>query len=96
MSAWVEMAISGLLLGMLYALFGLGLSLGFGVMKIINLAHGDFMVLAALMATVAGTFGGLNPFVSLLLVVPMMAALGYLTQRLLLNRVIGSGPLSPP
>jgi branched-chain amino acid transport system permease protein len=95
MSAWVEMAISGLLLGMLYALFGLGLSLGFGVMKIINLAHGDFMVLAALMATVAGTLGGLNPFVSLLLVVPMMAALGYLTQRLLLNRVIGSGPLSP-
>jgi branched-chain amino acid transport system permease protein len=80
---------------MLYALFGLGLSLGFGVMKIINLAHGDFMVLAALMATVAGTLGGLNPFVSLLLVVPMMAALGYLTQRLLLNRVIGSGPLSP-
>jgi branched-chain amino acid transport system permease protein len=95
MSTWIEMAISGLLLGMLYALFGLGLSLGFGVMKIINLAHGDFMVLAALLATVAGTLLGFNPFVSLLVVVPVMAIFGYLIQQLLLNRVIGAGPLPP-
>jgi branched-chain amino acid transport system permease protein len=95
MTAWIEMAISGLLLGMLYALFGLGLSLGFGVMKIINLAHGDFMVLAALLATVAGTLLGFNPFVALLVVVPVMAIFGYLIQQLLLNRVIGAGPLPP-
>jgi branched-chain amino acid transport system permease protein len=95
MSGWIEIMIGGLLLGMLYALFGLGLSLGFGVMKLINLAHGDLMVLAALMSAVLAGVAGFNPFASLLVVVPIMAVVGYIAQRLLLNRVIGTGPLPP-
>jgi branched-chain amino acid transport system permease protein len=95
MSAWIELAIGGLCLGALYALFGLGLSLGFGVMKIINLAHGDCMVLAAFLAMALGAATHVNPFVALAVIVPVMALLGYLIQRFMLNGVLASGPLPP-
>lgn len=95
MTIALETLLGGLMLGALYALFGLGLSLSLGVMKMINIAHGDLIVLGAYLCSVAMQFAGVNPFVSLVFVVPTMFVIGYLLQRLLLNRVVGRGPLSP-
>ena len=93
--AWVDTVLQGLLLGGLYALFATGLSLIFGVMRIVNLAHGDLSILAAFLAVVAVESLGLDPFVALVLVAPVMAALGYGLQTLVLNRLLGQGILPP-
>jgi len=93
--AWVDTILQGLLLGGLYALFATGLSLIFGVMRIVNLAHGDLSILAAFLAVVAVEALGLHPFLALLLVVPLMAGLGYALQTLVLNRLLGRGILPP-
>jgi branched-chain amino acid transport system permease protein len=92
---WVDTVVQGLLLGGLYALFATGLSLIFGVMRIVNLAHGDLSILAAFLAVVAVESLGLHPFAALLLVAPLMAGLGYGLQRLILNRLLGRGILPP-
>jgi branched-chain amino acid transport system permease protein len=93
--AWLDTILQGLLLGGLYALFATGLSLIFGVMRIVNLAHGDLSILAAFLAVVAVESLGLNPFVALVLVAPLMAVLGYGLQTLVLNRLLGQGILPP-
>ncbi len=82
--------VQGVLLGGLYALFAAGLSLIFGVMKIVNIAHGDFIVLAAYIAYFVIQTTGLGPFESLLVVVPLAAMIGYALQRGLLNFTLGS------
>ncbi len=87
--------IQGILLGGLYALFATGLSVIFGVMRLVNLAHGDFSVIAAYAALVAVDVLGLNPFLSLVVVVPFMFALGYLLQRVVLNDTLEGGPMPP-
>ena len=92
---WVDTVVQGVLLGGLYALFATGLSLIFGVMRIVNLAHGDLSILAAFLAVVVVEQLGLNPFLALALVVPLMAALGFLLQTLVLNRLLGRGILPP-
>lgn len=92
---WINTIAQGILLGGLYALYGTGLSLIFGVMRLVNLAHGDFIVIAAYLGLVATQMLGLSPFVSLLLVVPLMFVLGLLLQRGVLNRTLGTG-LMPP
>jgi branched-chain amino acid transport system permease protein len=92
---WVDTVLQGLLLGGLYALFATGLSLIFGVMRIVNLAHGDLSILAAFLAVVAVEALGLHPFLALLLVAPLMAGLGYALQMLVLNRLLGRGILPP-
>ena len=91
--AWLDTIVQGVLLGGLYALFATGLSLIFGVMRLVNLAHGDFSILAAFVAVVAVQTLGLNPLLALLVVVPLMAAAGYALQRLMLNRLLGRGIL---
>lgn len=95
--AWVETVINGVLLGGLYALFGLGLALVFGVMRVVNLAHGEFVVLSAYFAVfLASMFPEVSP---LLLVVPIALAafaVGYLFQATLVNRAVSTGdPLVP-
>jgi branched-chain amino acid transport system permease protein len=92
---WVNAVVQGVLLGALYALLATGLSLVFGVMRMVNLAHGDLATLAAYLALVVVQATGVNPFLALPVVVPLMMVLGYLLQRLLLNRSIDHGPLSP-
>lgn len=87
--------IQGVLLGGLYALFAAGLSLIFGVMRLVNIAHGDLIVLAAYLALVIVQATGLHPFVAALAVVPLMAAFGYGLQRFLLNPTLGKDLLSP-
>jgi branched-chain amino acid transport system permease protein len=91
--AWLDSIVQGILLGGLYALFATGLSLIFGVMRLVNLAHGDFSILAAFLAVVAVQSLDLNPLVALVAVAPVMAALGYGLQRLVLNRLLGRGIL---
>ena len=95
MIEWINVIVQGVLVGGLYAMFAAGLSLIFGVMRLVNIAHGDLIVLAAYMALVTATTLGLNPIVALVIVVPVMAAIGYLVQRALLNRTLGDDLLPP-
>jgi branched-chain amino acid transport system permease protein len=95
MNAWLETLMAGTLLGMLYALFGLGLSLSLGVMRMINIAHGDLIVLAAYLGSVCTAALGLDPLTSLVVVIPAMFVIGWLLQTLLLNRVVGRDAMSP-
>src|SRR5262245_57646981 len=93
--AWADPIVQGVLLGGLYALFATGLSLIFGVMRLVNLAHGDLSILAAFLAIVAVEGTGVNPLAALVVVVPAMAAIGYVLQCGILNRLLGRGVLPP-
>ena len=92
---WLNVILQGVLTGGLYAMFAAGLSLIFGVMRLVNIAHGDLIVLAAYVALMATTALGVNPLVSLIIVVPAMAVIGYALQRGLLNRTLGDDLLPP-
>lgn len=85
----VEAVVQGLLLGGQYALFAAGLSLMFGVMRLVNLAHGDVAVLAAYGAVLVVNVFVVSPLVALAVVVPLTAVLGYVTQRFLLQHTLG-------
>jgi branched-chain amino acid transport system permease protein len=91
----VATVLDGILLGGLYALFAAGLSLIFGVMRLVNIAHGDFTVLSAFITLVITNRLGAHPLVSLALVVLLMALLGYGLQRGILNRTLGHDVLAP-
>ncbi len=92
---WVNAVLQGTLLGGLYALFAAGLSLIFGVMRLVNIAHGDLIVLAAYMGLVVTAGTGVHPLLALAVVVPAMAGLGYVLQRGILNRTMGDDILPP-
>jgi branched-chain amino acid transport system permease protein len=83
------------LLGGLHALFAMGLSLAFGVMRLVNIAHGDLIVLAAFGGVALASGTGWSPHAAFAVVVPAMAGLGYAVQRGLLNRTLGGDALSP-
>jgi branched-chain amino acid transport system permease protein len=93
--SWVNAIVQGLLLGGLYALFACGLSLMFGVMRIINLAHGDIAVLGAFLVWEVSFTYHVSPFVALLPVLPIMMVFGYVLQRTVLARSLRGGPLIP-
>src|SRR5256885_7169485 len=76
-------------------MFAAGLSLIFGVMRLVNIAHGDLIVLAAYIALTTVQALGVNPLLSLVIVVPVMAMIGYALQRGLLNRTLGDDLLPP-
>ncbi|MEM8916750.1 MAG: branched-chain amino acid ABC transporter permease, partial [Pseudomonadota bacterium] len=92
---WINAIVQGILLGGLYGLFAAGLSLMFGVMRFVNIAHGDFIVMGAYAALVAVLATGVHPLFTLLAVAPFMGIAGYAGQRLLLNRTLGSDILPP-
>src|SRR6516164_3911270 len=94
---YVETLINGILLGGLYGIFGLGLALVFGVMRVINVAHGEFIVAAAfLAATILAPLAGVDPLWALLPVAAVAFAVGYLFQATLLNKVVKSGDMLGP
>jgi branched-chain amino acid transport system permease protein len=95
MTEWLNVILQGVLIGGLYAVFAAGLSLIFGVMRLVNIAHGDLIVLAAYVALMVTQSFGLGPLASLIFVVPAMAIIGYALQRLLLNRTLGDDLLPP-
>lgn len=92
---WLNALVQGTLLGGLYALFAAGLSLIFGVMRLVNIAHGDLIVLAAYLGLTTSIVLGLHPVLALIIVVPLMAAIGYALQRGVLNQTLGDDILPP-
>jgi len=92
---WLGQIVQGVLLGGYYALLACGLSFMFGVMGIINLAHGSLAVVAAFLIWIAAEHAGIHPFVALLGAVPVMGALGWLLQRVVLDRSVRAGVLVP-
>jgi branched-chain amino acid transport system permease protein len=92
---WLGTIIQGVLLGGLYALFAAGLSLIFGIMRLVNLAHGDLIVLAAFAILSLATWFGFDPFLAALFAMPVMFAAGFALQHVLLNRTLGRGLLPP-
>jgi branched-chain amino acid transport system permease protein len=89
----IEVLIQGLLLGGLYCLFALGLSLMFGVMRLTNTAHGDFIILAAFGAVAATSALAWSPFGVAMLLLPLSFGFGYAVQRWVLNGTLGKDPL---
>ncbi|HXW49197.1 MAG TPA: branched-chain amino acid ABC transporter permease, partial [Xanthobacteraceae bacterium] len=95
MTEWINVILQGGLVGGLYAMFAAGLSLIFGVMRLVNIAHGDLIVLAAYIALVVTQTLGIGPLAALIVVVPVMAAIGYALQWFVLNRTLGDDLLPP-
>ena len=95
MIEWINALVQGILLGGLYALFAAGLSLIFGVMRLVNIAHGDLIILAAYLGLSTTMLLGVHPFIALIIVIPVMGALGYGLQRGLLNQTLGPDILPP-
>jgi len=92
MLSFVDTLAQGVLLGGLYALFALGQSLLFGVMRLTNTAHGDFIILSAFVAWSLAAVTG-SPWLALIVLLPLAFAGGYLLQRLVLNGTIGKDPM---
>ncbi|QRM57629.1 branched-chain amino acid ABC transporter permease [Sinorhizobium sp. BG8] len=92
---WLDTLLQGVLLGGLYALFAAGLSLVFGIMRLVNLAHGDLIVFSAFLILLMVSWLGLNPFLAALIAAPLMFAAGWMLQYHLLNRTLGKDILPP-
>lgn len=92
---WINAIVQGILLGGLYALLAAGLSLMFGVMRIVNIAHGTLALVSAYLGLVIVETTGISPFLAIVAVVPIMAIVGYALQWALLNRALSRGGLSP-
>ena len=95
MTDWLDALAQGVLLGGLYALFAAGLSLMFGVMRLVNLAHGDLIVLAAFVILFLAGKLGLDPFVAVMVSLPILFIAGFALQHVLLNRTLGRDLLPP-
>jgi len=93
--SWVNQILQGVLLGGYYALLACGLSFMFGVMRIINLAHGSLAVVAAYGVFALADRFDLHPFLGLLVAVPVMGGVGWLLHRLMLERSTRAGELVP-
>jgi branched-chain amino acid transport system permease protein len=94
MLGWIDTVLQGILLGGLYSLYATGLSVIFGIMRLVNLAHGDLIVLGAFLI-LAATSAGVPLIVACAVVVPLMFAFGYSLQSVLLNRALGRNILPP-
>jgi branched-chain amino acid transport system permease protein len=92
---WINIIIQGILVGGLYALFAAGLSLIFGVMRLVNIAHGDLIVAVAFVAWSVVAATGMHPLASLIIVIPLAMAFGYGLQKFILNRTLGKDILPP-
>jgi branched-chain amino acid transport system permease protein len=95
MTGLIDTVLAGILLGGIYALFALGLSLIFGIMRLVNLAHGDLILLAAYLVLTATTALGVPLAIATALVIAAMFALGFILQRLVLERLLGDDILPP-
>jgi len=84
----LQLGLQGFLMGGVYGLIALGLSLIFGVMKVINFAHGEMMVFAMFLSITLLLWGGLDPYLSLVIVAAVMFGVGYGIQRVFVNRIL--------
>jgi len=90
-----EILLNGLLLGGLYGLIGIGLSINFGTMRVVHLAHGDLIVLAAYFLVAVLVPVGVPPLRAAVLVVLVLFVLGWVLQRFVVGRSLGRGVLPP-
>ena len=86
---------NGLLLGGLYGIVGIGMSMIFGIVRVVNLAHGDLIILASYLSFVTLSIFKVSPILTLVLVIPAMFLIGFAIQYHLINRVIGKD-MNPP
>lgn len=91
---FVQLLIAGILLGGIYALASIGLTLIFGVMKIVNFAHGEFLMLAMYVSFWLFHYLKLDPYISILVVVPLFFLVGLLVYRVLIKQTIGAPVLA--
>jgi branched-chain amino acid transport system permease protein len=93
MDIFLQLLVSGLLLGGIYVLISVGLTLVFGVMKIVNFAHGDFLMLGMFGAFFLFQLFGLHPYLSMFLIAPAMFLLGLLIYRVIVGRTVSRPPV---
>ncbi|MEY4874768.1 MAG: hypothetical protein RJB41_1470 [Actinomycetota bacterium] len=89
---WINAIVQGILVGGLYAMYATGLSVSFGVMRLVNLAHGDLAVGSAFLASTFCLSTGLSPFLSVFIILPVAALFGVGLQFLVFSRVVGVEP----
>lgn len=92
MEIFLQSLISGILVGGVYALIGIGLTIIFGVMRVINFAHGDLLMLGMYGTYYLFALGNVDPFLSILLTMPLMFLFGALLQKVFINRILGALP----
>jgi branched-chain amino acid transport system permease protein len=90
---WFDALVQGILLGGMYAQYALGMALMFGVMRIVNISHGDLVILLSLVGISIATTWGLGPLPVLIILVPLAVLMGWVLQKAVLNKVVGSDPL---
>ena len=95
MEGLAQPILNGILLGGLYAVIAIGMSTMFGIVKLVNLAHGDLMMLASYLSLILMTWLGVSPLLTLFMVIPAMFIVGFFIQGFLLNRVLGK-EMEPP
>lgn len=88
---FVQVIVNGILLGSVYALLGVGMTMIFGIVKLTNLAHGEFVVLGAYLSTVLAPLLGIDPVLTLVFTVPLMFLTGFLLQYFLIGRAMKKG-----
>ena len=92
-AATINQILQGVLLGGLYAMFAMGLSLSVGVLRFVNIAHGDLIVAASFLLLSLTTQLGLPPLLAVAITLPVAFAVGYLLQLLLFQKVLGKNVL---
>jgi len=92
MIVFLQSLMSGVLIGGVYALIGIGLTIIFGVMRVINFAHGDILMIGMYLTYFLFTLLGIDPFLSVVICIPVMFVFGALTQKLFINRMLGALP----
>src|ERR1019366_7858509 len=92
MQIFLQSLISGILIGGVYALIGIGLTIVFGVMRVINFAHGDLMMLGMYATYYLFTILHVDPFLSIIVTMPLMFLYGALLQKVIINRMFGALP----
>jgi branched-chain amino acid transport system permease protein len=88
----MDIVIGGLLMGGIYALIAMGLSLQYGVARVLNISHGEFIMVGAFAAWILNTVLGINPIISLVIVGPVIFIAGYLLHATLFRRLLASSP----
>lgn len=92
MTVFLQSLVSGVLIGGVYALIGIGLTIIFGVMRVINFAHGDILMIGMYLTYIAFSWLGIDPFVSVAICIPLMFLYGGFLQKVFINRVLGALP----
>lgn len=92
MTVFLQSLISGVLIGGVYALIGIGLTIIFGVMRVINFAHGDLLMIGMYMTYTLFTLLGIDPFISIAITIPLMFLFGAFMQKVFINRMLGALP----